>query len=75
MEAAAEPDFSIEGENQAPVERPAVTPPPRVVIEYRERGFSSLLVPPLLILLGASIVAGTGLFIVEAEKWLAGRFD
>ncbi|SIO65446.1 hypothetical protein SAMN05444166_7697 [Singulisphaera sp. GP187] len=46
-----EPDFSIEGEDPAPPEPTAAPLPPKVVIEYRDRGFPSLLVPPLLILL------------------------
>lgn len=51
-----EPDFSIEGEDSPPVEQPAATPPPKVVIEYRDRGFPSLLIPPLLILVAVLVI-------------------
>ncbi|WP_406696847.1 hypothetical protein V5E97_38250 [Singulisphaera sp. Ch08] len=51
-----EPDFSIEGEDSAPVAQPAPPLPPKVVIEYRDRGFPSLLVPPLLILIAVLVI-------------------
>jgi len=49
-------DFSMEGEDPVPTDQPVASPPPRVVIEYRDRGFHSLLIPPLLILLSVLVI-------------------
>src|SRR4051794_33017349 len=49
-------DFSMDVEDPAPTDEPAGPAPPKVVIEYRDRGFPSLLIPPLLLLLSVLVI-------------------
>ncbi len=54
-------------------EMPAPGPPPRVVIQYRDRGIPWMLVPPLLILSAAFAVVGVRAYQKRAHELAATR--